>query len=256
MLLAVAWATLAYLLLPLVVVIGVSFTTTAYLTFPPVGLTLDWYRKSLADPTYVEAFMLSVKLAVASTFVALLAGVPAALVLARSSFVGRGVIAQVFLSPLVLPNIIVGVAILQFASLLGFGRSIWWLLVGHVVLVIPYVMRTTMASLSGLNLSSEEAAQDLGATPMETFFLVTLPQIKPGVIAGALFAFIMSWINVEISIFQAKPDLMTLPVKLFNYVEYSVDPLLAAVSSVTIYFAIAVVLIIDVTVGIEKVTSR
>ena len=255
-LLAVAFLVLVYLLLPLVVVMGVSFTTTAYLAFPPVGFTLDWYHKMLADPTYLETFDLSAELAFAATVLALVLGVPAALVLSRATFFGRGAIGQIFLSPLVLPNIVVGVAILEFGSMLGIGRTFWSLLMGHVVLIIPYVMRTTLASLAGLSVASEEAAQDLGATPMQTFFLVTLPQIKPGVIAGALFAFIMSWINVEVSIFQAKADLMTLPVKLFNYVQYSVDPLLGAVSSVTIYFAVAVVLVIDLVVGIEKVASR
>jgi ABC-type Fe3+ transport system permease subunit len=111
---------------------------------------------------------------------------------------------------------------------------------------------TTLAALAGLEPSIEEAAQDLGASPALTFFSITLPQIKTGVIAGALFAFIMSWINVEVSIFQTKAHLMTLPVKLFNYVQFNVDPLLAAVSSVTIYLAIAAVFMLDLLIGIEK----
>jgi len=113
-------------------------------------------------------------------------------------------------------------------------------------------LRTTLAALAGVEPSIEEAAQDLGASPALTFFSITLPQIKTGVIAGALFAFIMSWINVEVSIFQTKAELMTLPVKLFNYVQFNVDPLLAAVSSVTIFLAVAAVFVLDLVVGIEK----
>ena len=157
-----------------------------------------------------------------------------------------------FLSPLVLPTIVLGVAILQYASALGFARSFWALFVGHVVLVTPYVIRTVLASLSGMEAAHEEAAQDLVPRPCQTFFLVTLPQIKPGVIAGALFAFINSWINVEVSIFNSTAQLVTIPVKLFNYIQFNIDPTLAAVSAVTIYIAIFVVVAIDFAVGIEN----
>jgi putative spermidine/putrescine transport system permease protein len=149
---------------------------------------------------------------------------------------------------------VLGAAVLQYASTFGFARSFWALLVGHVVLVTPYVMRTTLASLAGSERALEEAAQDLGANRIEAFFLITLPQIKPGVVAGALFAFINSWINVEVSIFNSTSQLVTLPVKLFNYIQFNIDPTLAAVSSATIYLAILLVFAIDWLVGIEKAT--
>ena len=247
-----AWVALVFLLLPLVVVIGVSFTETAYLAFPPQGFTLDWYGKLLRDASYVDAFALSAELALAATVLAVSLGLPAALVIGRKRFPGRELISALFMSPLILPNIVIGVAILQYASALGWARTFWALLAGHVVMVLPYVLRTTLAALAGVEPSIEEAAQDLGASPALTFFSITLPQIKTGVIAGALFAFIMSWINVEVSIFQTKAELMTLPVKLFNYVQFNVDPLLAAVSSVTIYLAVAAVFVLDLVVGIEK----
>jgi putative spermidine/putrescine transport system permease protein len=248
----VSWIVMLYLALPLFVVIAISFTTTEYLKFPPEGLTLRWYWKVVSDPTFVEAFVLSGQLAAAATAMALLLGVPAALVFARKPFPGGRALSALFLSPLVLPTIVLGVAILQYASALGFARSFWALLAGHVVLVTPYVIRTSLASLSGMEAAHEEAAQDLGATPMRAFFLVTLPQIKPGVIAGALFAFINSWINVEVSIFNSTAQLVTIPVKLFNYIQFNIDPTLAAVSAVTIYIAILVVVAIDLAVGIEN----
>ena len=248
----VSWIAILYLALPLLVVIAISFTTTEYLKFPPEGLTLRWYWNVVGDPTFVEAFVVSSQLAAAATMMALLLGVPAALVLARRQFPGSRALSALFLSPLVLPSIVLGVAILQYASALGFARSFWALFVGHVVLVTPYVIRTALASLSGMEAALEEAAMDLGATPLQTFFLVTLPQIKPGVIAGALFAFINSWINVEVSIFNSTAQLVTIPVKLFNYIQFSIDPTLAAVSATTIYVAILAVVAIDLAVGIEK----
>jgi putative spermidine/putrescine transport system permease protein len=237
------------------VVIAASISETSYLKFTPQGFTLKWYGDFFKDPTYVEAFLLSLKLAAAATGAAVLLGVPAALVLARQNFPGQGLVSGFFLSPLVLPTIVIGVAILQYASKLGFARTFWALLVGHVVLVLPYIVRTTLASLAGMDKAIEEAAQDLGATSAGTFFRITLPQIKAGIIAGALFAFIMSWINVEVSIFHSTAVLTTLPVKLFNYVEFSVDPFLAAASSITIFLAIFVVLLLDLVIGIEKAAN-
>lgn len=249
---AISWIVLAYLTFPLVVVVAISFTATSYLRFPPVGLTTRWYENVIGDPTFVEAFMLSGQIAALATVFALVLGIPVALAISRGNFPGRASLSAIFLSPLVLPTIVLGAAILQYASVLGFARTFWALLVGHVVLVTPYVMRTTLASFSGSEPALEEAAQDLGATPFETFFLVTLPQIKPGVVAGGLFAFINSWINVEVSIFNSTSDLVTLPVKLFNYIQFNIDPTLAAVSALTIYLAIVLVFVVDGLVGIDK----
>ena len=252
---ALSWAVVAFLVVPLVVVIGVSVTETEFLKFPPEGFSLKWYAALLRDRSYLDAFWLSGELAVVSTLAALLLGVPAALVIARKRFPGAQAFNALFLSPLVLPNIVIGVAILQYAAVMGFARGFFALLVGHVVLVVPYVMRTSLASLAGIEAAYEEAAQDLGASPMATFFLVTLPQIKPGVIAGSLFAFIISWINVEVSIFNSTSLQVTLPVKIFNYVQFTVDPLIAAVSAVTIYVAVLAVVLLDATIGVEKAAT-
>lgn len=251
-----SWLALAFLSFPLIVVIAISFTTTEYLKFPPVGFTMRWYNAFFDDPSFVHSLFTSAKLAASATVGALLLGIPAGLVLARKSFPGKQAVAAFFLSPLVLPTIVIGVAILQYASQIGVARTFWALLMGHVVLVMPYVMRTTLASLAGFEMALEEAAQDLGATPLKTFFLITLPQIKPGIIAGGLFAFIISWIDVEVAVFNSTPELITIPVKMFNYIQFNIDPIIAAVSAITIYVAIATVIVIDLTVGIEKATTR
>ena len=245
-----------YFLLPLVIIVGTSFTTTAFLRFPPEGFTLAWYGKFLNDSSYLQSMGLSAVLAASATVTATLLGVPVALVLSRGEVPGGRAIAALFLSPLILPPIVVGAALLQFATTVGIARTFWALFFGHVVLIIPYVVRTTLASLARFNGSLEEAAQDLGATAPETFFLVTLPLIKAGIIAGALFAFIISWINVEISIFNTTASLMPIPVKLFNYIQYNVDPMIAAVSATTIYAAVVVVVVLDRIIGIEKAATN
>lgn len=252
----VSWIALAYLAIPLVIVSAVSVTNTEFLAFPPQGFTLRWYTTVITDRTYVESFLLSGYLAAVSTVVAVILGVPTALILSRKEFPGRQAIGALFLSPLILPTIVLGVVVLQFSAQMGFSRSFSALLLGHAIVTVPYVVRTTLASLAaGFDLATEEAAQDLGATPMQVFFLVTLPQIKMGVFTGALFAFLMSWINVEVSIFNTTPTLEPLPVKLMNYIQWNLDPSLAAVSATTIFVALAAVLLLDLTIGVEKATK-
>lgn len=243
---------LIFLLAPLLVVIAISFTSSNFLTFPPEGFSLKWYDQIINNPLYVDAFWLSIQIAGLGTLLAIILAVPASIILARKRFFGARFIGAIFLSPLILPTIVLGVAILQYASALGFARSFSALLAGHTVLIIPYIIRATLVSLAEFDLSSEEAAQDLGATTLQTFFLVTLPQIKPGVIAGGLLGFVISWINVEVSIFNSTSAMITLPVRIFNQVQGTVDPSMAAISAITIYFAVVTVLALDYFVGIEK----
>lgn len=252
---AFSWLIIIYLLFPLAVLVCVSFTASEFLAFPPKGLSLKWYARLAGNEGFLKAAWISVKLAAVATLLSLALGVPTALILARQRFWGKSAVGALFVSPLLLPAIVIGVAILQYAHLLGFARTFWALLVGHVVIMVPYVVRTTIASLGGLAMNVEEAAQDLGANRFETFFLITLPQIKPGVIAGGLFAFIISWINVEVSIFNSTVDLVPLPVKLFNYIQYNIDPLVAAISAVTVYVAFGAVFAIDALIGIDRATT-
>lgn len=250
-----AWAGLVFLTLPLVIIIATSFTETQFLAFPPVGFTFKWYGEFLKDTSYLESIWTSVAIAALATVLAIVIGILAALVVSRSDMKGKRIVNTVFIAPLILPTIVIGAALLQYANALGFARSFFALVVGHTVIVVPYVLRTVLASLERFDQSLEEASHDLGGTAVSTFFLVTLPIIKPGLVAGALFAFIISWINVELSIFNATADLMPIPVKLFNYVQYAVDPMLAAVSATTIYVAIIAVIVLDVFVGIDRVAA-
>lgn len=252
----VSWSVLAYLVLPLVVILGSSLTASSFLAFPPQGLTLNWYRGMLADPSYVAAFSTSTALALAATLAALVLTVPAALALARYAFPGKRAIAALLMSPLVLPHVVLGAALLQFGGYFGLTRSFLSLLIGHCVIVAPFVLRSTLALMTPEQKALEEASADLGANPWTTFFLVVLPQIRPGIVTGSIFAFISSWINVELSIFNTTAALNTIPVKLFNYVQYTIDPTIAAVSGATIVVAIVAITILDLTVGLDMLSDR
>lgn len=252
----VSWCVLAYLVLPLIVILGSSLTASPFLAFPPQGLTLNWYQQMLSDPSYVAAFSTSTTLALAATLAALILTIPAALALARYDFPGKRAISAILMSPLVLPHIVLGAALLQFGGDFGLTRSFLSLLIGHIVIIAPFVLRSTLSLMTPEQKALEEASYDLGANPWTTFMLVVWPQIRPGVVTGSIFAFIASWINVELSIFNTTADLNTIPVKLFNYVQYTIDPTIAAVSGATIVVAIVAITILDLTIGLDMLSDR
>lgn len=249
---AIAVLGLAFLLIPLLIILAVSVTETEYLVFPPVGMTFRWYTEFMQDSDYMKPFLTSGILAVASTVLALLIAVPSAFALNRSTFRGRQFLSGLFLSPLILPGIVIGAGILQLFSAFKAEGTFAALLAGHVVVITPYIIRTTLSSLANMTTSTEEAARDLGAGGPTTFFLVTLPTIKPGIITGALFAAIISWVNVEVSMFNTTARTMTLPVKLYNDVQFQLGPVISAVSATTIVVAVVLVVLMDAFFGLAR----
>ena len=172
--------------------------------------------------------------------------------LVRRRFLGRGLLAAIFLSPLMVPQIIVGVGLLQLYSLWGVSNTLFGLIAAHTVIVLPYVVRTVGAALTTVSPRIEEAAADLGANQVEVLVLVVVPSIKGGVLAAALFAMIMSWINVEVSIFLSATGTYTLPVLVYNYMEYSLTPIVIVAAAVSIFVSTLLVLLIDRCVGLQS----
>jgi putative spermidine/putrescine transport system permease protein len=223
-----------FLLLPVAVIALASLSATSYLTVPPRGVTLRWFAAVLGDREYVAAILVSLALAAAATLGSLAVGTAAAYALVRRVVPGREAVAALLMAPLVFPGVVIGVALLQFYSRLGFGSTFAGLLLAHMAITLPYVVRAILASLEGVDAEIEDAARVLGAGPWTAFRTVTLPIIRPGVAAGGLFSFIVSFDNVPVSIFLLAPGQMTLPVKIFTAIEYGVDPTVAAVSTMLI----------------------
>jgi len=231
-----AWVAIVfgYLMLPVVVIALASLSRTSYLTVPPRGLTLRWFTVVLSDPEYVHAIIGSLLLAFVATLGSLGAGVAASYALIRRRVAGGASISAFLNAPLVFPGVVVGVALLQFYSLLHLNGTLVGLALAHMVITVPYVVRAVTASLQGIDPELENAARVLGASGPVAFFTVTLPLIRPGVAAGALFSFIVSFDNVPVSIFLLGAGQMTLPVKIFSAIEYGVDPSIAAISTLLI----------------------
>lgn len=223
-----------YLLLPVIVVVATSVTTTAYPVFPPRGFTLQWFERFLMAPEFMNGMRLSAMLAGTATLIAAVLGTAAAIGLARGPRRPRSALSALFLSPIVFPAVVLGLALLIFYSRTGLAGSFPGMVAAHVVLVTPFVVRMVAASLAEFDDSVEEAARNLGASWLRVFFQVTLPIIRPGVVAGAVFAFIISFDELVVTLFLAGPGLQTLPIRVFTFVQYNSTPVISAISTALI----------------------
>ncbi|MBI3512739.1 MAG: ABC transporter permease [Proteobacteria bacterium] len=251
MLRIVTYMVIGLLLLPMAVVLGTSFTAASFVSFPPQGFTLRWYAVALAKQEFVDSFVYSLVIAAITGVIATALGGLVAVVLVRFRFTGREALDAFFMSPLVLPTIVIGIGILQFFSQLGFKATSTVLIAGHVIITTPYAIRLIGASLTGVDPVLERAARNLGAAPLRAFAEITLPLIRPGVVAGAIFAFITSFDNVTISIFLATPRQVTLPVRIFNLWDQPLEPWLIAISAMVILFTVALIALIERTIGLS-----
>jgi len=243
------------MLAPIVVVCLVAFTPEGYLSLPTNGFSLRWFRAIANYPEFVHAFWVSLGLGALSSFVALLFAVPAALAIARYRFRGRDTLAALFLSPLMIPHVVLGIAFLRFFTAIGMGGTFAGLLVAHVVVVFPFALRLTLAAATGMNRSVEMAAISLGAGGWTLFRRVTLPLILPGVISGWALAFIQSFDDLTMTVFLAAPGTETLPVRMFLYIQDNIDPLVTSVSASVIAITMTALILLDRFYGLDRVLA-
>ncbi|MBL8832807.1 MAG: ABC transporter permease [Rhodospirillales bacterium] len=250
---------MAYLLLPLFFVTWLAFFAQEIPSFPPDGYSLKWFRAVPGNDRFVSGFILSLQVASIATLLGISIGVPAAVCLVRMKFTGRELVSSLLLLPLVVPGIVLGIALYVFhveteilteIPILG---SIGGLIAGHVLIVIPWTVRLVTASLVGMDRAIEEAAQSLGADRFTTFRRITLPSILPGMVAAAMFGFISSFGNLEMSLFLVGPGRTTLPIAILQYLEWKIDPTIAAVSVLQILFIGVAMLLTDRFVKISRV---
>lgn len=244
---------IAFILAPLVVVVLVSFTSKGYISMPTDGFSLRWFRAIGGATELVDAFWLSLWLGLASATVAVVLAVPAALALVRYRFPGRGVLTAFFMSPLMIPHVVLGVAFLRFFSTAGITGSFFWLALTHVVVVMPYALRLVLASATGLDRDAEKAALSLGASRATAFRRIVLPLILPGVVGGWMLAFIQSFDELTMTVFVATPGTTTLPVAMYNQIANTIDPLVASVSTVLIVGTLVLMVLLDRIVGLDRV---
>lgn len=244
---------IAFMVAPLLVVVAVSFTGKGYISMPTDGLSLRWFRAIADAHEIVDAFWLSLTLGLASATIAVVLAVPAALALVRHRFPGRGALMAFFLSPLMIPHVVLGVAFLRFFTTLGVTGSFFWLALTHVVVVMPYALRLVLSAATGLDRDAERAALSLGASRFTAFRRVVLPLILPGVVGGWMLAFIQSFDELTMTVFVATPGTTTLPVAMYNQIAQTIDPLVASVSTVLIFGTLVLMVLLDRIVGLDRV---
>jgi putative spermidine/putrescine transport system permease protein len=233
---------LAFLVFPVAFTGIVAFGGSIFIEFPPQSLSLRWFENIGRINRIWDSTLTSLTVGLLAATIATAIGAAAALALVRGALPGKALLTALLLSPIALPIVAIGIALIQFFILLGVAFTWWSLVIGHVVLVVAYPVRTVAAALTLSNPSLEEAAGSLGATPWQVFRTVTLPQMAPGLVSGFLFAFLISFDNYPISVFLVRGDLTTLPIELFNYISQNLDPTPAAFSSA--YVAVVAVLIL------------
>lgn len=252
---AITAAMMAFILAPLVVVVSMSVSDSYFVTFPPQGFTLRWYVKILQDRDFLEALRLSALLAFGATAGSLVLGVPAAIALTRGHFPGAEFVKGLVLSPLIFPALVTGLALMQLLAGFGWGDARVNLLIGHIVVTSPYVIRSVITSLMLVDLNLEDAARTLGASRWTTFWRITLPQIAPGVAAGALFAFMVSFDNYPVTMWLANSQYSPVPLVLMRQLVNVFDPSVPAMSTVIIILAVIGVLVLEKLVGLRRAAA-
>lgn len=241
-----------FLLAPVIVVVVMSFDSQSYLGFPPKSFSLKWYGQLTQNHSFVTGFKVSVTVAVCASLTATAIGVPAALAFTRRQFKAKEAVSAFFLAPLLVPTVVLGLALLLSLSPFGLTGSYPGLVIAHLAITTPYVVRTTMIALSAADVSCEEAAQTLGANGWKVFRKVTLPLAAPGIMAGAAIAFLISFDEAVIALFVVGPNATTLPVEIFRYVQYRTDPQIAALSTVLIAISLLFIIVIERVVGLKR----
>jgi len=250
---ALSVAVYVFLLAPLAVVVLASFNSADFLSFPPRGFSMRWYRALWESEVWGDSFRLSILLTAVVTPLALFIGTLAAYALVRYSFPGKGMIATLVMAPLVMPQIVLGIALLNYFSLLGLVGSLTGLILGHLVVTLPFTVRLVSISVHNLDPALERAAQNLGATPLQTFWRVTLPLLRPGIVAGAIFAAIISFGELAVTLLIAGARTTTLPLRIFNYTEYNFDPTINAVSTIFVVLALVLIIALDRLIGLVRI---
>jgi putative spermidine/putrescine transport system permease protein len=236
----------AGLLAPLLVVIAVSLGPSPNFEFPPSGITLHWFEAFFASEPFVTAlFRVSLVVGLLAAAIATLIGTAAAVAIVRFRFFGREALETFFLTPLLVPQILLAAALYLLYARLTVTASIWTLLAGHLVICTPYVIRSVTAGLVGMDRRLEEAAMSLGATRVQAFFKVTLPLLRSSLLSGAIFAFIISFSDINLALFLSGPESTSLPVHLFSQIQWQGDPTIAAASTLQILIIGLLILVVQ-----------
>jgi putative spermidine/putrescine transport system permease protein len=242
--------------IPMAIILVISFSADSYLSFPPSGWSLRWYGTVLGNASFMQGFRNSAIIAVIVAALSLALGLPAAYALVRIDFPGRTLIRNLIIAPLILPAMMLGLGILMVFTPAGLVATYPGLVLAHLVMTLPFSIRILQTALSNLGTDVDEAAMTLGARPLQVFLQITLPRLMPGVIASTAIALILSFDEIVLSLFIVGPRLQTLPVALYRYVDERTDPMVAVLAVLMIALSLAIVLVVERSIGFAKAFGR
>jgi putative spermidine/putrescine transport system permease protein len=245
-----------FLLMPVVTVIVSSFASSAVMVFPPSSFTFRWYRN--IPPEFLAAGKVSLIASLGTAILTTLVGVPTALALVRGNLPGKTLVSAFCMLPLTVPTMVFAVAAFQFATAIwhltgaDLANTYQGLILGQSAITLPFVIRAVVAAQANFDRTLEEASLSLGASPIVTFFRITLPLLTPAILSGAIFSFLMSFDDVPVALFLASGRVTTLPVKIFTSIEFSLDAWIMAVASMIILASLALMVVLDRTLGFDR----
>lgn len=250
----IGFLVLVILVVPLLIVVITSFGQESAISFPIKGFTFDWYKNVFQQPDFVEGLKMSSLVAILASFLALLIGIPTVYVLTRFDIHHKDWFQTIFLSPALIPEIVIGFALYQALVISLQLPLLISLIVGHFLLCLPYVVRLITAGMMEFDESIEEAAWMVGYDKLSAFFKVVIPNIKQSVVAAFILSFITSFNNIPISLFLNGPDLNMLPTSILNYLENNYDPTVSAVSVILMIITASIMIIVEKYLGLNKLT--
>ena len=248
--------TYTFILAPMIIIVAVSFNPSAAITFPPEGFSLKWYQNIFTGHTdFVTGFANSIKIAVIATIFDIFIGVFASLSVTKYNFKGKSLLVSFFTSPMFIPSISFAFVLMRTTASIKMFTPFTKILIGHIVIILPYIIRNTMSVLINFNWTLEDAAASLGANPRQVFFKITLPLIKPGIISGAMLAFLYSFDEAVISSFLTSAKFTTMPIQIINYREFQFDPTVAAIATILMASSLIIMLVINKLVGLDSMVN-
>jgi putative spermidine/putrescine transport system permease protein len=228
----------AFLIVPLLVVVPASFSAGSYLQFPPPGFSLRWYADYFGDPQWIDATILSLEIAICVVLLSTLFGSAAALVLVRFPFPGVALVRMVLMTPLIVPSVVVAIAVYSVYVSFHLVGSFVGIVLAHTILALPFTIVLMMSGFKRIDRRLEEASYTMGGSVLRTFVAITLPALRPSIVAAAIFAFVTSWDEIIMVIFIGGGAGTTLPLRMFNYLRTEINPTIAAVSTLLLALAV------------------
>src|SRR5690349_17364793 len=231
-----------FLVAPMIIVVIISFSSAQFLMFPPPGFSMQWYRKIFADPAWLDSLTTSIEIVVPTGLLAMIIGTAAALGLSRGNIPGKTVLTGILMSPIVVPVIVIAAGMFGAYRIWNLNGTLTGFILAHTVLTVPYVISTVLASLQMVDEQYEKAALTLGASPWVAFRRIVLPLILPGVLSGLLFAMVISFDELVVSLFIGSPTFRPVTVQMWSDVLGDIDPTIAAIGTLLFLFSLFVLL--------------